>query len=1004
MRIIFHEKKCLVGIYGLTAAEVSASEYHLKNSVESILIIESQISVSRYESLFLRKKYKSDLYELCKVRFPTASDFQSDSPSANLVLGGSKTKVELARQKVNEALNELQVKSVSFQHDSYGEMWKRKWLELKKHKEESHNVVVNVYAKLGEKTTKNPADVSLNVELAIIGKDSNSISKIESCITDIGTELLRKTESISKAQLAAIKEGLKSKKLSLRENHNTEVVWNQEKLTIELITTNGSFEELDAAYNSLMAYTEGVAVNTEKVHFRNSVFGLFLQQHKHWQQIVAIAKQNSVTAKLVSNGITVRGKIGNTGNAKKSIQDKLQMLLELFEERKIKVDDMLVPVLDTPGFEGIIAKVRQDHGSILTKCKAVQSIQIKKPDGSLVTIEVCVGNIFDETSDAIINNISNVQSGIKELTDAGGPTIQQEYDDYITKHQAVGLCEAVCLGSGDLKCSKMIHVNLPVWVNGSNDELLKIGESIRNSLLIAEKHLFNSVSIPSFYSDSVALSESSNALLLATLSLCTSGRLQSLQMVRFVLTTKEIAYTYKQKLLELQGTTLGPFMINSDKLPQSFMWFWENDFGCFEPYSDEYSASLSQQFSSVENCKITVKGDTYTFDFAKMLQTNDQTSKSRQIAKRKLQPYWKYQNDKGHWDLYTEQQSQAIETMWKTKQPSILQIGRWKYTFSLNSTPMTQVNTTTNRSRAICRVDSKIVQNTNDTASEQMSLHLIGPKESLDKAEQEVQEFLKSDLITEEISLATGRLSTVAHEIGKKYNVAVSDLTQSKVMLKGLSSNVMKAVVEITSLSLADKESYPRPVEWEPQNDELELKQLRSGTKEWSNISQLFQETLSSATIVKIERVQNEWLWEKYFQHSVRMKKKNEGIINEKMLFHGTRNTPPSSIYQDEEGFDMRFCNAGMWGIGNYFAVNASYSNNYAHRLSDGTKQMFLAKVLTGDSIQLQPTKSLRMPPEKNSSKGRVTYDTVAGHTNGSQVFIAYSNDKAYPFYLISYK
>jgi len=46
------------------------------------------------------------------------------------------------------------------------------------------------------------------------------------------------------------------------------------------------------------------------------------------------------------------------------------------------------------------------------------------------------------------------------------------------------------------------------------------------------------------------------------------------------------------------------------------------------------------------------------------------------------------------------------------------------------------------------------------------------------------------------------------------------------------------------------------------------------------------------------------------------------------MLWHGTRTTDPRIISGSEEGFDMRFANAGMWGTGNYFAVNASYSNN----------------------------------------------------------------------------
>ena len=190
------------------------------------------------------------------------------------------------------------------------------------------------------------------------------------------------------------------------------------------------------------------------------------------------------------------------------------------------------------------------------------------------------------------------------------------------------------------------------------------------------------------------------------------------------------------------------------------------------------------------------------------------------------------------------------------------------------------------------------------------------------------------------------------------------------------------------------------PEEWELQDEVLELRVLTRHSDEWSKVARQFNVTLPQKYIVKIERIQNKWLWEKYYQHRDRMKRKNDRVINEKFLFHGTRNTLPSNIYKDEEGFDMRFGRAGMWGNGNYFAVNASYSDDYAYRRPDGTQQMFLAKVLTGRSIELPPHSTLRLPPK---GQGNMRYDTVNGETNGSRVYIAYSNDKAYPFYLISY-
>ena len=58
----------------------------------------------------------------------------------------------------------------------------------------------------------------------------------------------------------------------------------------------------------------------------------------------------------------------------------------------------------------------------------------------------------------------------------------------------------------------------------------------------------------------------------------------------------------------------------------------------------------------------------------------------------------------------------------------------------------------------------------------------------------------------------------------------------------------------------------------------------------------------------------------------------------------------PKNIYAWKEGFDMRFSPGGMWGIANYFAVNASYSNDY-HHPTNGAKQMFYARVMIGNTI-----------------------------------------------------
>ena len=1003
----FKDKENSTVIYGFSVDNVSMVEDHLRYFVDSKLEVELFMPVTHYQNLFLQTKHEKTLCELCEIRFPTNSKFQSDH--VNLILRGTKMKVNMAKEKVCEITGMLKVRSLECRYDSYGKMWKRVWHKVQKKGEAAYHVVMDVHAVVDDCTSKNAADIGLTVNLAIIGKDLLMVTEAESTINSMKTELLHKTVNLNSVHFEVAVDGINSKKIFDAEKWAVEVEFDWERHAIELITPIISSEDLNAAYKTVMDYVNDAAHCIDLVCLQNSSLHNFLQcNQQKWQQFVTIAKRHSVWIKLLHGAIKVFGKSENVTKAKKSILDKLQKISRQFEVRTIKVDELLEPVLDTTAFKGVIAKVRQDHGVTLsyTKCEVVHSIKVKTLDDSLLTIEICRGNILSEVSDAIVNlvncNTLHKVDLAEELINAGGTTIQQEFDLYLKTYGPVDLCEPICLGSGYLNCKLLIHVKPVLKVYGPNGEIVGLDKAMNNVLLLAERHVISSLSIPLF--DLHALSECAKTSLKVTLDLCIEGSFKHLKSVRFVLPTMELANEFEQKLLELQSKI--PSGVVESPKDQSFIWVWENDFGCLEPYSAENSAYLSHQFClKSQASKLVIKGNSYTIDYSKMVQVNDQTSKSRRIERRKLQPIWKYKNDKDHWDLYTEKQSQAIEAMWQNKTSSVIEIGSWEYTFSFDTTPMTQRNVVTKRARSICRMDCDGTQNRKPSDGEQISLMLEGPKETLDQAENEIEEFFNSNLVIETISLATTLPSDIVNEIGARHNVELKSFTPSQVVFKGLRNNVVNATVDIKDALLRDYKAVSFPPEWEPQSEELELKELNSVTPEWSIVSQHFHCTLRSAKIIKIERVQKKWLWEKYFRHSERMKTTNGGIINEKLLFHGTRTTPPSSIYRGEEGFDMRFSKAGMWGTGNYFAADASYSDGYAHHLPNTRiKQMFLAKVLTGNSIQLHSNHTLRLPPVKEKLRtGDIRYDTVRGNTGGSDVYIAYSNEKAYPFYLISY-
>ncbi|KAL9961372.1 hypothetical protein ACROYT_G030296 [Oculina patagonica] len=209
---------------------------------------------------------------------------------------------------------------------------------------------------------------------------------------------------------------------------------------------------------------------------------------------------------------------------------------------------------------------------------------------------------------------------------------------------------------------------------------------------------------------------------------------------------------------------------------------------------------------------------------------------------------------------------------------------------------------------------------------------------------------------------------------------------------------------EIGGKSLIPQEALLVPNDWQQQSGNAELISVRPGSAEWDHVQRSLKRSLRAAVVVDIQRVQNKWLYRKYAIQRHLLKDKNgPTCINEKELFHGTRQKNPDVIWTGEDGFDMRYSADGMWGRGTYFASEAAYCHQGFVYRDQRTKQfqLFLAHVLTGDSISLPPNRGIKMPPLKTASN--IRYDSVNGVTNGCTVYILYKLDMAYPAYLITY-
>lgn len=92
-----------------------------------------------------------------------------------------------------------------------------------------------------------------------------------------------------------------------------------------------------------------------------------------------------------------------------------------------------------------------------------------------------------------------------------------------------------------------------------------------------------------------------------------------------------------------------------------------------------------------------------------------------------------------------------------------------------------------------------------------------------------------------------------------------------------------------------------------------------------------------------------------------------------------------------------------MYGKGTYFAVDPTYSaNGYAAPDASGQKRMYLAKVLVGDYTQGKG--GLITPPNKGSGSSTDLYDSVTDNTSKPTMFVVFTDNQAYPEYLITFQ
>jgi poly [ADP-ribose] polymerase 10/14/15 len=194
------------------------------------------------------------------------------------------------------------------------------------------------------------------------------------------------------------------------------------------------------------------------------------------------------------------------------------------------------------------------------------------------------------------------------------------------------------------------------------------------------------------------------------------------------------------------------------------------------------------------------------------------------------------------------------------------------------------------------------------------------------------------------------------------------------------------------------------PLYWSPQ--EIEEAQKNNGLKielkksdpEFQLTTNMIHESSPKSKILRIYKVINPVQYIHYLNWCEVLKFKYPHLpsINEMYAFHGTTEDSVNGIVKF--GFKYRFNSRCIYGKGNYFAKNASYSidSSYSRPNKAGEKFLFVCRVCVGQTKL----------GDSEMTCGDDTFQTATDHTNPKkqEIFVTFDDHQSLPEFLVVLK
>ena len=1008
----------------------------------------------------------------CRIKFPPLfTRPQSLNETVNVELMGKLAPTKKTTDKIKKLCSGIVVKNIGLScKGKYINIWRHRWEEFITEQDQagllvdlnmahiSRDLVVVDITIVGD----NPTNV-LKAHNDVINKENGCIDRLSKCEV-----LLNAREfTVLHDNLKMCQTEIETTYFVVVELETEPI----QKVTLLAHSVNEcGLETARTALTKLVASLtpKPPAVTVRELSCKDDIIqALFvMSKSKYFIQLKQVADQHSVEILPVRDAQIIRlsGIEENVKKVENTFDGLVVHISRATEYAQLCISEHHYPILSTDSFKTVLCTIQREiHVVSSHQCtkKLLRRVQLKCQDDQSIMLKVLIGSLAGEAVDAIV-----VPAGTQDPT-MTNTEMTEKYDKHIHLHNTtLKTGDVHCLSSGSFPSKVAFHVVLPTTEN-QKDYVLACWSCILQAISKDVK----SLSFPLLGVDNkhhLSVTFCATTLFACINHLCTRSKIMSIDTINIVITDDRDAETFVHCFDTCKFTSQTPTVMA--KVQPTRTWYWYNDKRQYSEYPKDIANKLTETRNGnpIGMCYFEVGGRHYAIDLSRMIQMNLKTGHSRKILCKesclKKEPQvkvglasdtqnmanklrspvtvqWYYKDDGHIFVSYSSQDSSKIEAMFQDKTcMEDLVIGSRTYRFDF--VRMKQINSLSSFERDIEREEMSLNQqsiNAGNISCESASavtlpvteyyLTIRGLKVNLQDAKERITEALKDMCTSKVVQVPVSsthelvqKLMSIAKNHHVKSHVGQAACLNPKcydrgcIAIEGEEHLVHKAVTELQEEIIryqSQTVSVSYPPEWEPfscTTVTTQLFELSTESVEWKHVAQMFRDTVpdSEAVLVSIKRIQNKWLWERYTQTKKRMYQKNSGETNEKDLWHGSR-TSADDIYSSEEGFDMRFSSEGMWGRANYFATNASYSVKYAHSRCDNTKELFLAKVLTGNSFESPPNKTLSMPPEKPATSNseiklkQVRYDSVNGVTRNCRVYMTYSNDKAYPAYLVQF-